>query len=279
MRSDQPLFVGRIDYANAWPLFHYATEDVLAPHTAHIVSRIPAQLNRALVNGELAMSAVSSFAYAYHADQYLLLPDLSVSSDGAVHSILLFSKKPLEQLRNGRIALTNTSATSVNLLKILMSCYVEGNPSYETMEPNLDLMLEHADAALLIGDTAIHASWVDKGLQVFDLGDMWHRFTGFGMTYAVVAVSKEAALAQRDVIASVHRAMIESKNKSLADLSPLVRQACDQLGGAPDYWTYYFETLKYDFAQHRQEGLRLYFRYAAQLGLLEREPELAFFNS
>lgn len=278
MRSNGPLSVGRIDYANAWPIFHYATEDMLAPHGAHIVSRIPAQLNRALLNGELAMSAVSSFAYAYHADQYLLLPDLSVSSEGTVLSILLFSKKPLDEVRNGRIAMTNTSATSVNLLKILMSCYLEGNPSYETMEPDLDDMLEHADAALLIGDTAIHASWLDKGLQVFDLGEMWHRFTGYGMTYAVVAVRKEEALAHHDVIASVHRAMIESKNKSLADLTPLVQQACEQLGGTSDYWDHYFRTLKYDFGQRRQEGLRLYFRYAAQLGLLEREPEIAFFD-
>lgn len=278
MRNEEPLSVGRIDYANAWPLFHYATNDVLAPHGAHIVSRIPAQLNRALMDGELAMSAVSSFAYAYHADQYLLLPDLSVSSEGTVHSILLFSKKPLDEVRNGKIALTNTSATSVNLLKILMTCYLEGNPSYETMEPDLDLMLESADAALLIGDTAIKASWQDKGLVVIDLGELWHRFTGYGMTYAVVAVRKEAASAHHDVIEAVHRAMIDSKNKSLSDLSPLVRQACDQLGGTPDYWHHYFQTLKYDFGERRQEGLRLYFRYAAQLELLEREPQLAFFQ-
>jgi Predicted periplasmic solute-binding protein len=278
MRNEEPLSVGRIDYANAWPLFHYVTNDVLAQHGAHIVSQIPAKLNRALMNGELAMSAVSSFSYAYNADQYLLLPDLSVSTEGTVHSILLFCKKPLHEVRNGRIALTNTSATSVNLLKILMTCFLEGNPTYETMEPDLDLMLESADAALLIGDTAIKASWLDKGLEVIDLGEMWHRCTGYGMTYAVVAVRKEAASEHHDVIKAVHRAMIDSKNKSLSDRSPLVRQACEQLGGTPDYWHHYFQTLKYDFGQRRQEGLRLYFRFAAQLGLLEREPELVFFQ-
>jgi len=278
MPTNHPLAVGRIDYANAWPLFHYADEETLSPYGVQIVSRKPAELNRALSNGELAMSAVSSFAYAWHSEQYVLLPDLSVSTEGTVHSILLFLKKPLDQVRNGVIALTNTSATSVNLLKVLMSVYLEGNPSYITMEPDLDTMLEQADAALLIGDTAIQASWRDTGLQVIDLGEMWHRFTGLGMTYAVVAVRKEAAERHREAIAAVHRAMVDSKRRSLAELEPLVVQACRTLGGEPAYWRRYFHTLQYDFGERRQQGLRLYFHYAAQLGLLEREPELAFFE-
>ncbi|WP_127530753.1 menaquinone biosynthesis protein [Paenibacillus kobensis] len=278
MPTNKTIAVGRIDYANAWPLFHYADQETLSPYGVEIVSRKPAELNRALLNGELAMSAVSSFAYARHSEQYLLLPDLSVSTEGTVHSILLFLKKPLEQVRNGVIALTNTSATSVNLLKVLMSVYLEGNPSYVTMEPDLDTMLEQSDAALLIGDTAIQASWRDTGLQVIDLGEMWHRFTGFGMTYAVVAVRKEAAVLHHEAIAAVLQSMADSKSKSLGELEPLIEHACQTLGGTPAYWRQYFHTLQYDFGERRQQGLRLYFHYAYQLGLLEHEPELAFFE-
>lgn len=278
MGSDRTLAVGRIDYANAWPLFHYVDQEALSPHGAAIVSRIPAELNRALMNGELALSAVSSFAYARHADDYLLLPDLSVSSDGTVHSILLFLNKPLDQVRNGLIAMTNTSATSVNLLKVLMSVYLEGDPRYVTMEPDLELMLEQADAALLIGDTAIQASWQNTAHQVIDLGEMWHRFTGFGMTYAVAAVRKDAALQHPEAVAAVQQAMQASKRRSLSDIEPLVKQACVALGGDSAYWRRYFRTLQYDFGERRQEGLRLYFQYAVKLGLLERVPDFAFFE-
>ena len=278
MNNDELLAIGRIDYANAWPLFYYVNEPALTVCGARVVAKIPAELNRTLLSGELAMSAVSSFAYARHAEQYLLLPDLSVSSVGTVHSLLLFLKKPLDQVRKGLIAVTNASATSVNLLKVLMSIHLEGEPTYETMEPNLDKMLEQADAALLIGDPAIHASWRGTDLQVIDLGKMWHDFTGLGMTYAVVAVRKEAAERHHDTIAAVHHLMLESKRKSLLDPEPLVEQACEGLGGEPDYWRLYFRTLKYDFGERQQAGLRLFLKYAAQLGLLEREPELAFFK-
>ncbi|EFM09770.1 protein of unknown function DUF178 [Paenibacillus curdlanolyticus YK9] len=278
MTNDNMLAVGRIDYANAWPLFHYVNETAMAELGARVVAKIPAKLNQGLLNGELAMSAVSSFAYARHAEQYLLLPDVSVSSIGSVHSILLFLKKPLDQVREGVIAVTNASATSVNLLKVLMSIHLEGEPTYETMEPNLDNMLEHADAALLIGDPAIHASWRGTDLQVIDLGKMWHDFTGLGMTYAVVAVRKEAAEHCHDTIAAVHQLMMASKRNSLLNPEPLVQQACEELGGEPDYWRMYFRTLKYDFGERQQAGLRLYLKYAAQLGLLEREPELEFFK-
>ncbi|GFN30646.1 menaquinone biosynthesis protein [Paenibacillus xylaniclasticus] len=279
MPTDNTIAIGRIDYANAWPLFHYVDQEKLSTYGVEIVARKPAELNRALLTGELAMSTISSFAYARNFEQYVLLPDLSTpSTEGAVYSILLFLKKPLDQVRNGVIALTNTSATSVNLLKVLMSVYLEGNPSYITMEPDLDAMMEQADAALLIGDTAIQESWRDTGLQVIDLGEMWHRFTGFGMTYGVVAVRKEAAQRNREAIAFVHRAMVDSRNRSLADLEPLVVQACRTIGGKSAYWYRYFQTLQYDFGPRRQQGLQLYFRYAAKLGLLEHEPELAFFE-
>ncbi|MWC28468.1 menaquinone biosynthesis protein [Paenibacillus sp. MMS18-CY102] len=278
MTNHEMLAIGRIDYANAWPLFHYVTEPAMSALGARIVSRIPAELNRTLLSGELAMSAVSSFAYARHAEQYLLLPDVSVSSVGSVHSILLFLKKPLDQVRKGVIAVTNASATSVNLLKVLMSVYLEGEPTYETMEPNLDKMLEHADAALLIGDPAIHASWRGTELQVIDLGKMWHDFTGLGMTYAVVAVRKEAAARHYDTIAAVHQLMVESKRKSLLNPELLVQQACESLGGEPDYWRLYFRALKYDFGERQQAGLRLYLKYATELNLLDREPELVFFK-
>ncbi|AZN40719.1 menaquinone biosynthetic enzyme MqnA/MqnD family protein [Paenibacillus albus] len=279
MGINRPITVGRIDYANVWPIFHYA-EEQLSADRFKIEKRVPSALNRALRQGEIDITSMSSFAYAENAENYLLLPDLSVSAKGRVNSILLFLKKPLEEVLKGRIALTATSATSVNLLKILMKLYYNAEPSYITMEPKLDEMLEEADAALLIGDTAIHASWENakRGQTVIDLGELWRNWTGYGMTFALVAVRKEIAAEYPEAVADVHRALLASKEKSLRELTPLVEKACALLGGDSAYWSRYFKELHYDFGANEQAGLTLYFDYAHQLGLLPNEVQMQFFE-
>ncbi|WP_308639139.1 menaquinone biosynthetic enzyme MqnA/MqnD family protein [Paenibacillus silvisoli] len=279
MGLNRPITVGRIDYANVWPIFHYA-EQQLPQERFRIEKRVPAALNKALKQGEVDITSMSSYAYAENANDYLLLPNLSVSARGRVNSILLFLKKPLEDVLKGRIAMTATSATSVNLLKIIMKLYYKAEPSYVTMEPNLDDMLEEADAALLIGDTAIQASWANKerGMAVIDLGELWRNWTGYGMTFALVAVRKEIAAADPEAVSTVLHALTESKERSLSDLRPLVDKACTLLGGEADYWTRYFQELHYNFGSDEQAGLTLYFDYAHQLGLLPHEVQMQFFT-
>jgi chorismate dehydratase len=55
-----------------------------------------------------------------------------------------------------------------------------------------------------------------------------------------------------------------------------VEQACERIGGDEAYWQVYFQTLRYDFDEKLQRGLELYFRYAAELGLLKQEVALRF---
>ncbi|AJY77170.1 menaquinone biosynthesis protein [Paenibacillus beijingensis] len=275
MSANHRIAIGRIDYANAWPLYHYVQDRT---PQYEVVYRVPAELNRMLREGGLDMSTVSSFAYGANADEYVLLPDLSVSSEGPVQSILLFMKKPLEDVLKGTIALTATSATSVNLLKILMSLHLKGNPAYITGEPDLETMLRSADAALLIGDSAIRASWSNRELQVLDLGRLWQEWTGLGMTYAVAAVRKESAQRNPEAVDAVYRSMLASKLRSLRNLKPLIHKGVSFIGGDEMYWRGYFSGLKYDFDSGRQAGLELYFRYARRLGLLEREVKLEFFR-
>ncbi|MFF2482160.1 menaquinone biosynthetic enzyme MqnA/MqnD family protein [Paenibacillus sp. NPDC058071] len=270
------LNVGRIDYANAWPLFHYLEPDEEAG--IEIVYRVPAVLNRMLQEGDIQVSGISSFAYGLNDSQYLLLPHLSVGSEGNVNSIILFLKEPIDRKPPQKIKVTTTSATSVNLLKIIMANYYGLDPVYEAAEPDLDSMLEDADGALLIGDQAIHASWSKQGLHAIDLGGLWNSWTGLAMTYAVVAVRRDAVEKSREAVEAVYRSMIASKRKSVSHLGPLIDKACTELGGTAAYWQMYFTSLRYDFDEKQQAGLALYFRYAKELGLLEHEVELRFYE-
>ncbi|MFC4777562.1 menaquinone biosynthesis protein [Paenibacillus sp. GCM10023252] len=275
MSNRGSITIGRIDYANAWPIFQNH-ESFIEQASYRTLKSVPSDLNAALRSGELDVSAVSSFAYGEHSEDYVLLPDLSVSSKGKVHSILLFLKKPLSEVLSGTIALTSASATSITLLKIIISMYYGGNPVYKRAAPVLDEMLESADAALLIGDPAIRAYWQNKGYEVIDLGELWHKWTGLGMTYAVVAVRRDAALAEPAAIADVHQSLLAAKSYNLQHPELLAAKACAEIGGSPSYWNTYFNDLKYSFDTSQQEGLALYFRYAKQLGLLERDVHMTF---
>ncbi len=275
MGLKRPIIIGEIDYANAWPLFH-GLDNKGMNGLYRLVAAVPSKLNGMLSAGELDVSAISSFSYGRHVDQYTLLPGLSVGTVGRVHSILLFLKQPIAKAKPGTIAVTTTSETSVNLLKIIMAKRFQCNPSYIPTEPNLEEMLKTADAALLIGDPAIAASWQNHSYEVLDLGQLWQEWTGLGMTYAVVAARKEAVEKNPDGIADVYRLLKECRVRNCAAPEPLVDEACSRLGGKRDYWRMYFETLQYDFCPRLQEGLELYFRLAKEMELLPQDVKLSF---
>lgn len=278
MGFNRPITIGRIDYANAWPLFH-EFEKHADLNSYKVISRVPSELNRMLQSRELDLSAISSFSYGQYANDYVLLPDLSVGSVGNVNSILLFLKEPITKKRPQKISVTTTSATSVNLLKIIMEMHYDCKPEYVAAEPLLDSMLETSDAALIIGDPAIQAFWRNEGLHVIDLGRLWNEWTGFGMTYAVVAARREVVEAKPDAIQAVYNALLTCKQYNNTHLDPLIANACEQLGGDTAYWDMYFHSLQYDFGSKLQEGLALYFQYAKQLGLLAHDVAFTFLKT
>jgi chorismate dehydratase len=269
----RPIRIGRIDYTNVWPVFHHFDPGTL-PHPAEQVSEMPSSLNRKLREGEIDVAAISSFAFGASSDSYYLLPNLSVSALGRVQSILLFLKSPLEKVVHGKIALTTTSATSVNLLKIIMEKFYGGKPTYEDAEPSLERMLEGADAALLIGDHAIRASWLEHGYRVLDLGEVWNLWTGHWMTFALWAVRRETAHAHPEAVRDIYEGLMASKRLVSQNLDSIITKALRQIGGTPAYWHGYFQHLFHGFGPDQQAGLMLYFRYARELGLMEGDVRL-----
>lgn len=265
----QRIQIGRIDYTNVWPAFFYFDEHAVADEV-DMVHQVPSGLNQGMAEGRIDIAPISSFAYALHHDKLMLLPDLSVSAYGAVKSILLFHKKPLHELKKSRIALPNTSATSVHLLKIMLRYCFQADPDYFYAPPLLENMMKDADAALLIGDDAIYSSWKYENYEVTDLGELWRRWTGEWMSFAVWAVRKEAIDQQPDLVDRIHKAFLNSKQKSLQNLHPLAAKAQEKLGGNQTYWLDYFQNLSYDFNGLHSRGLSLYYQYAFEMGWLKQ---------
>lgn len=261
------LRIGQILYTNVLPVYFYFDQEHFEDRI-EFIRQVPAQLNLAMSRGEIDVGPISSFSYAEHASQYVALSDLSVSANGRVGSLFLFSKKPIEQLHGAKIALTNTSATTVNLLKIILRMFYDYEISYVTQEPVLDEMLLEADAALLIGDDAIQAMRNGGGLHVYDLGELWHQFTGYSMTFAIWAVRKQVLAEHSGLLGEVHASFLASKEKTRQNPGPLIDYVLTHFGGDRQEWTGYFQGLQHDFGDEQRIGLEYYYRCAAELGLL-----------
>ncbi len=110
--------------------------------------------------GTLDVSVISAVEYARDAKRYLLLPDLAISCDGPVRSVVLFSKRPASELHGRRVLVSRSSMTSVALLELLFENVWDAKPAFVPSDAELSDVArfgeEEHDARLVIGDAALH---------------------------------------------------------------------------------------------------------------------------
>jgi chorismate dehydratase len=265
------LKMGKISYTNVLPIYYYFNEKPFLGKV-EIVPQIPSHLNQQMEAGKIDLGPISSFSYAQNDSSYVVLPQLSVSCKGSVRSILLFSKKPIEELEGTSIALTSSSATSVALLKVILHHFYQLSVDYQTMHPSLNDMMEDHDAALLIGDDAIRSSWTEHQYPyVYDLGEEWFKHTGMAMTFAVWAVRKEVTEMYSTLLTEIYTAFLESKRRGKVDQDQMITDLCRSFGGNEAFWKQYFSGLSYDFDGQAIKGLEHFYKLSYELGLLKNK--------
>jgi len=247
--------LGRIAYVNMAPVFYRVDAEV------EEVQGVPTELNRMLIAGELDTAPISSIAYARNAHQLRLLPRLCVASEGAVDSIQLVSRVPLEQVRT--VAVTPESATSVALTKVLLP-EADQVPleAYDTGE---------SEAKLLIGDAALRSAFEDPTPH-YDLGKLWLERTGLPMVFAVWACPEPLA----EGLAELEDALVSSVRMARAEPEQLAHEASLRYGYPAGFLARYFEKLRYRFGPRERAGLYTFLELARDAGLLETVPELRF---
>lgn len=271
------LRLGQVDYINCLPVYH-ALEEGLIPLEVELVKGPPNVLNKLFLEGELEVTPLSSIEFARNSVNCYILPGISISADGRVENIMFFSRYPVTELEGKRVILTNSSATSVALLKILLEHYYDVSVQFETSDPDLGIMMEKADGALLIGDDAIIANHMvkQKGLPYYvtDLGQVWKQFTGEKMVYAVWAVRKEYALANPEKVNIISSSLLQSKQVGLSRLPAMIAKAHKKSALPLNILENYFETIKYEFDQSYRKALLTFCDYAYKSGLLDERVQL-----
>jgi chorismate dehydratase len=273
MTTPAVLRLGRSKFVNVIPVHRHLPDQ---PALFREVPEVPSHINRLLRAGQVDVGEVSSVEYARGADQYLILPDLGLSTTGPVHSVLLLSRQPMAKWRGGAIETPFESETSVALLRVFMQklwgldCRLiaegQGEPSGE--EPV---------AVLRIGDRAISAAASGKWSHIWDFGQVWQDWTGLPFVYALWVARGDSAASQPGPLAALHQALVMARDRGLDDIDGCAAQAAATLGGDPAFYRDYFQALHYRLGPAEHQGLKRFYRELYQAGVLERPVELRFF--
>jgi chorismate dehydratase len=279
--------VGRIPYINCYPVYGAIDRGVVSLN-GELVDGVPTELNRQMAAGTLDVSVISAVEYARDAKRYLLLPDLSICSDGPVRSVVLFSKRPASELHGRRVLVSRSSMTSVALLELLFEDVWDAKPAFVPSDAELSDVArfgdEDHDARLVIGDAALHL-WSrlrspelsgDHTLTqyrfAYDLGAEWKSWTGLPFVFAVWVAQRTAPV---DRALAIHAGLIASRDWGLQHLDALAAQAALATGVLKPVCAEYLSGLDYGLSYPHLAGLTEFFRRLVAAGKVP-DGSLAF---
>jgi chorismate dehydratase len=197
-----------------------------------------------------------------------IVPDVCIGSRFAVRSVVLASK--LNNLKKvKRVALDDSSRTSVALVKIIFREFLGFEPEWETSPPDLRSMLARADAALIIGDPAMNIPRAQ--FRVFDLATLWRDYTGFGFVFAMWMARANDAEAIRAIDFAAAR------DEGLAHLDDIAAEYRKRLSlSAEEIKDYLTRNIAFQMDEEMKRGLELYFELAQKHKLIDQAKPLEF---
>jgi chorismate dehydratase len=255
------LRIGRIPYVNCYPVYG-AVDRGLVTLDGELISGVPTSLNALMAAGSLDISVVSAVEYARDSARYLLLPDLAISCDGPVRSVMLFSKRPVQELDGRRVLVSRSSMTAVALLELLFDHVWRAEPDFIPGDAEIGDIArfdeEPHDARLVIGDAALllDGSAAPYAYR-YDLGSEWKTWTGLPFVFAVWVAQRTTPVAEA---LRVHAGLIASRDWGLAHLDALAEQAAKTTGMSLVVCHEYLSGLDYRLSYPHLAGLTDFFR-------------------
>ncbi|MDY5717152.1 MAG: menaquinone biosynthesis protein [Selenomonas sp.] len=267
--------VGHINFLNvlplSWSYAHGADKGLI------LTRGVPAVLNNDIVNHRLDVSNVSSIIYARDSDELVILPDVCISTDGAVQSIILVSRKPIEDIKDDKIILTAKSATSHCLLKIILRSAYGAIPNYYIRHVTPENPIpDDAAASLLIGDDAL---WLyhhqQPELYYYDLGAEWKKLTGKKMVYALWVANKNFASEQPEMLQLVYDRIRQAFTQGLQHKKAAIESVIkDKPFTYAQLDEYLGPTIRWNLTDDYIDGLKTFYELAHKMNLIEHIPEI-----
>lgn len=245
--------IASVPYLNARPLI-YGIED-------KVELCVPSRLADLLYRGQFDLGLVPVAEVLLH-DRYDVIDGIAIASRGAVRSVFVAHRRPIEELE--RIAVDPASRSSVWLLRVLLKARYHIEPEFYP-RPGGAQLSEH-DAMMFIGDDALLYAARNGTEPVWDLGKAWQELTGLPFVYAVWAMQRGGP--------AVPALLREAKANGLAHLEEIVQDATE---ATPEIRREYLTRhVCFDLGDGEKQGLRRFQEYLVEFGLIEKAHDLRY---
>jgi chorismate dehydratase len=287
-RNVTKLRISIVQYLNTAPLVWGFTNGPLRGKY-DLSFTVPSQCAEELRTRQANVAIIPAIEYQ-RIDDLVILPDMAIASKKQVRSLLIVAKKPIEQVKT--FALDRSSRSTQTLTRILCAEKWKIAPQFFEAPPDLNAMLNQADAALLIGDPALRVavgiekdSWPgaegqttcqsatlgitgSELLYVYDVVGEWRSLTGLPAVLAVWAAKRDVATSE--VIGD----FLASRDFGLARIAEICFDASRELElPQRTLESYLRQNIDFSLDEENRCGLELYFTHAAKLGLIP-QPKL-----
>jgi chorismate dehydratase len=285
-----PVRISIVEYLNTAPLVRGFTHGPLRGKY-QLSFTVPSQCAEALRSGAADVAIIPAIEYQRIPD-LVILPNLCIASKKSVRSLLLVSKKPIQEV--ARIALDRSSRSTQALTRILCEKRWHIRPEFFEAAPDLPAMLQQADAALLIGDPALRlaiacapkaqrqadgeivspatlAGLAEPGpLFIYDIVEKWHSLTSLPAVLALWAARR----------ASVNPELVQDFQDSLVyglqHVDAIASEAAAEMNlPSGELHRYLLENIDYRLDDENLRGLTRYYQLAAELRLIPQVNTIA----
>jgi len=257
--SGPAVRIGMVNFINTAPI-HEIWKSREHDPSWQMVEQHPAALNRMLAAGEIDLGFVSSHEYGVRPENYVILDDLSISANGPVGSVFLFSRIKPEMLSGLTVLLTNQSKTSVCLVKIALEKFFKVKPVYIEDEVR-NARRVNAEGILAIGDDALRLNIEGTYQYCLDLGELWRRYTGLPFVFGVCAVRRSFVRDFPDLVGAVHRELIRCRDLGLKELDSVCALAAPRIPMDVEDCRTYLRGIEYNLGALKKKALEQFYSY------------------
>jgi len=269
--------LGAVTYLNARPLVYGLDRET----RFDVRYDIPSECARLLHARDTDCGLVPSIEFLRGPAPYVIVPGPAVTSSGPVASVAIYTTREARDIRS--IAMDSSSRTSVALATVLLRRVFGVAPEAVSMAPNLDAMLQCADAALIIGDNALFLEQPSRrqaavgsrqAIQKIDLGELWTVHTGLPFVYAFWTGWADA-LTPEDA-----ERLQQARDEGVRHVDEIaVAHFARDAGRQNVVRAYLRDNIQYSLGAVQLEGLQAFFRYASELGLASYDGTLRFYDA
>lgn len=237
------LIVARMPYLNS-DVFYWT----MPPDAFELRPLVPRAMAWAIENGEIDAGPLPVAEWFRMQDRLVPVGDYCVATGKAAVSILFFSRVPAPDLGGRRIAVTEHTSTSVQLLRVLLE------ERWQVRPEGFVLPDEPADALLLIGDLALRSRHGIEGYPyVYDLGAEWYGLTGLPFVFAHWVARRES---DPEAVETLERTLGECLESGMSRVGEIA--ARNRAGLSPDEAERYVRGFTYRMGPAQTEALELF---------------------